>query len=312
MTLVCYLRRGERDAVAAADCAQSYRGNLVDNSQKIYAVENTLFSYAGDRSIGDIVRRNVKRALKDQTPDFARVLEESKKEYGAALRRSFADGPLKAYGIKLEDWEAKNVSEKETLELARICSRPEDFFHLILLLGGIGIDGEFDVYRVDGAGNETFMDGYDSIGAMSSDDSINAAYRHIASRLKGLEPDKRKQLSLGQAGRTVLEAVEQCWPERGVGGRTQIVTVTNGIVRNNYTWRQATFLHNILCLERSYVLKPAHVDETVERTLTFVDGKKPSFSAIVHETIAKIDPKATQRSRDFLFNLLTEKSIRDV
>ena len=310
MTLVCYLRRGERDAVAVADCAQSHKGRLVDNVPKIYVVGNSLFSYAGDRSVGDIVRRNVKRALNDQNPDFNRVLQESKKEYEAALERGFASGPLKAYGFTLQEWRLKQIPEKEATELAQIQSKPERFFDLMLLLGGV--DETFDIYRVDGSGNETFMDGYDSIGCMRSEDSVNAAYRHMAGRLKDLEQSERNKLGLGQVGKIALEAVQQSWPERGVGGKTQIVTVTDGVIRNDYTWRQATFLHNMLWLERDRVLRPSYVDETIERTLGSVDGRKTSFPSIVHETVAKIDPKATQKSRDFLFSLLTEKSVRDV
>ena len=305
MTEICYLKRGERNAVAAADGAVTFRGRIIDSAKKIYIVGNTLFSYAGNAAIGDEIRYRVEASLQGSKTPLDTVVQETKRQYDEVRTRRFIEGPLKHTGFSPAQWAGRDIPAK-TLEDLDGARRDSHAMDCLILLGGLNGD-RFHIYRVGWPGTETPIEGgYDSIGSMEPKDSINRGYERIGQELKKLENGDRENIPLATACKIILRGVQEGWSERGVGGKTQLVVFEDGVIRDNYTRRQTTFLHNLLLLQDKEILAPGYVDEAFGRTLDVLDRKKKSkFPGVVHDVVRTIDPKATKRSRDTFFNILT-------
>ncbi|MEM7815180.1 MAG: hypothetical protein QXF55_02470 [Candidatus Aenigmatarchaeota archaeon] len=290
MTVVSYLKLDKNSGIGCADERESIGGRTYDFIKKIRRVASTrsFIGMAGDAHYADEIIAAISSRAK--TDDVREILGIAKNAYLKCRDEKFEESMLKRYNATWEDFKRPNALEMnihKTLFEALSDPRSQD---VGLMLGGLDKDGNFEIFTISypGTSRTWTFNRFHTIGSGS-----DRAHIVIGDAINAMDPNDRDNIPLPKGAKILMQATRSAWKNIGVGGRSQLVYVSGGELKELGV-DESNVLNNILYCEEKGTLPSEYVDATFSKIL--MDGAKAAD--IIMETAGKI---SSEKLADLFF-----------
>lgn len=283
MTVVSYLRLNEGTGMGCADTREMHGGRAYDISTKISEIPHVsgMISFAGAVPIGEEIRIRVNEFLDQQSEpeklDFSAILTLIEDVYARVRDEVIYKGLFRRYGTNIEEWKKGELYTELRDTIQNNLKDPEGI-SVRLLVGGQDKKRGFRIHAVDYPGQSFSQKEYSTIGS-----GADRAELVIGDFLHNMPPEKRDNISLWRGAKTLLEATQAAWRNIGVGGPSQLVTLSNGEFYE-FEREEITLMHNLLYLRNQHHIQEEQVNDAFKK---LVEDRASSTQIL--EDIAKID-----------------------
>jgi 20S proteasome alpha/beta subunit len=264
MTVISFLRLNEKSGMGAADERETHGHTRVyDVAKKIHSLNDSAsIGFSGSVALGNQIIESVKSSIhpEDTTKEVVKKIEEA---YLSIKNDDFEKGYLNRYGVKWDEVKRPGTLDEKLKErIFKAIDSPWEAGFPQFILGIYNKENkEFNIYNIDYPGIACKSINYSCFGS-----GRDRAEIVIGDYIGRLEPEERENIRPYKGAKLLMDATQTSWKNVGVGGRTQLVHITEKGC-TDLGKEESNILNNVLHCEKTDKLKKEFVDDIFKNVI---------------------------------------------